>query len=383
MEMLNLMTTRIHGQFKQSFARLIYGLVVTFLVLFVSISLCGCASDSSVSSNSSPSKENTLSEVKIGTMPTEDMLPGWVAEKNGYFNECGVEVTIESFDSAQSLTAAIASGQVDMAMTDIMRTVRLCETGTPVISEWVTLGAVASEGRFGVLAFADAPYDDMQGLVEYLKQNPDAPGVGVAANTVPEYVLDSLAAPYLDEGEFIRTEEVASLPDRYGLVASGNLNGAALPNSLLELGSASGLKIVGDDTSGNNISMSVMVAREQFAKENAEIINSVAKAWDMAVDDINAIVANSNDDANQDTQTSESQKMADLTDLLIEHANINSSIAESYSISIYPHASSDGELVHPDGTDVDAQLAWMRTKDYGAKNIVYSPESGAFLEDQQ
>ncbi len=72
-----------------------------------------------------------------------------------------------------------------MAMTDVMRAVKLTESGTPVVLEWITLGETATEGRFGVMAPADAPYSTLEELAAAAAaaDAPEGFGVGVAANT--------------------------------------------------------------------------------------------------------------------------------------------------------------------------------------------------------
>ena len=47
----------------------------------------------------------------------------WAAEKDGDFEKVGVNAELLTFDSAQALSAAIAAGEVDMAMVDIPRAV--------------------------------------------------------------------------------------------------------------------------------------------------------------------------------------------------------------------------------------------------------------------
>lgn len=345
------------------------------LIAFVLMSAClcmglaGCAGSGSGGqgeNQSAQSSEN--SAVRIGTMPTEDILPMWVAESEGLFAEAGLDAQIVSFDSAQALSAAITAGEVDMAMVDIMRAVKLCESGAPVVLEWVTLGTDASQGRFGVLAPADAPYSTLQELAQQAAADPDslaAQGVGVAANTVPEYVLDMLCEQAgLAEGA-VPTQEVASLPERYSLMASGKLAGAALPGSLLELGEANGMKLLADDSNvvdGTNISQSVMVATAAFAQAYPETVLKVAEVWDAAAAKINA-------------------DPSAYISLLAEKANLNETIADSYPISTYPLALQSSELAHPAAEYVTQQIEWMRAKGYSSHNVEYSEATGELSVD--
>lgn len=327
--------------------------------LAVSALLCMCGlfgcSATSTSDNGGAGADGV---VRIGTMPTEDILPMWVAEQEGFFEGTGIEAEVITFDSAQGLSAAITAGEVDMAMTDAMRAIKLTESGAPVVMEWITLGAAPSEGRFGILAPMDAPYDDLPGLAAYLATDDGAAsGVGVAANTVPEYVLDKLCEEAGIDPASVPTQEVASLPERYSLVASGNLAGAALPASLLRLGESSGLKLIADDTHGTNISQSVMVARESFADEYPEAVEAVAQAWDTAVSAI------------------ASDPQAYLP-LLAEKANLNETIAIDYPVSSYPFALSEGSLSYPAEELVAPQIDWMRAKGYTKADVSYDGATG-------
>lgn len=324
--------------------------VLVSALLACMFALSGCSSDKGAAEG------DGFSPVRIGTMPTEDFLPMWAAEKDGLFADAGVDVELLTFDSAQALSAAIASGDVDMAMTDIMRAAKLTESGTPVDLEWVTLGETADQGVFGILAPADAPYSNLQEMQAWFDSlaTADVRGVGVGANTVPEYVFDMLCN---EAGVTLPSEEVASLPERYGLVASGQLPGAALPASLLRLGEAQGMKVIADDSTGENLSQSVMAARSGWAADNAEALSKVAQAWDAAVEAINA-------------------NPAVYAPLLAEKANLNEAIASDYPVSTYPAALRDGRPAHPKDSMVQPVLTWMAESCYGG-NVSYDEATGA------
>lgn len=336
--------------------RLVAALVACALAGICAGGLAGCGPQGQSSEGDAP-------VVRIGTMPTEDILPAWVAQDAGYFTAESVQVELEVFDSAQSLSSAITAGQVDMAMTDVMRAVKLCESGTPVVAEWVTLGTEADQGRFGLAAAADAPYDDLAGLAAFAQEHPgdEAASVGVAANTVPEYVFDRLVVEEGLDAAAIPTTEVASLPERYGLASSGKIGAAALPNSLLTLAEQTGCKVLAQDTDGDNLSQSIMVARTSFADEHEQEIRAVANAWDRAVEDI---------DRNPD----------DFKELLFQKSNINADLTNIYVMSTYPSALDDGHLHHPAADLVWPQIEWMRVKGYGAQDMTYDGSTGVFSQ---
>lgn len=283
--------------------------------------------------------------VRLGTMPTEDFLPGWVAERDGLAK--GVTLAITSFQSAQELSTAVAAGEIDMAMTDPMVSAALAAGGTDVRMPWITLGAEADQGRFGIMTSGTSGLtspEDLRGAT-----------IGVGSNTVPEYVMDRLLEGLgIGEGEFT-VEEVKKLPVRYQMMESDQVQAAALPGSLLALGEATGCVTLIDDTTGDNISQSVMLVRSAFADApgGAALVDAVRAAWDAGAEAINA-----------DPEAYRS--------LLVEKANLSDAVADTYPIATYPvDVAPTAEMIQP-------VLDWMAEKDYLTQPLTYVEETCGF-----
>ena len=307
----------------------------------------GCSSASSNASSSSTSQGGSSSqEIVIGTLATEDILPMWVAENEGLFEEAGVDARVEVFQSATELIAAVTSGDVQMAMTDPMVTASIYASGTDVQIEWVTLGTTADQGRFGIMT-AD---DSITSLAD-LAGKP----IGVGSNTILEYVMDTLMERAGVPSDQVVKEELQKLPVRYQAVASGQVVAAALPASLLALGEANGMRVVADDTTGDNISQSVMIVRGSLAgtSEGKAAIEKLEGVWDKAVAEINA-------------------NPEGYRALLAEKASLSEAIASTYRVSTYP------TVQLPTQKQVDDVLTWMKGKGYLAESIAYDAATGTF-----
>ena len=284
--------------------------------------------------------------VNIGTMVTEDFLPGWAAEAKGLFPE-SVNVTITTFQSAQELSTALTSGDIDMAMTDPQVSATLTAGGTEVRLCWITLGATPAQGRFGIQVGPDShikTVDQLRGA-----------SIGVGSNTVPEYVMDKLLeAAGIGESDF-KKEEVKKMPVRFQMMTGGQTDAAALPASLLALGEAQGCTTIADDTTGENLSQSVMVVRTAFAKEDGaeEAIAAVQEGWDAAAQAING-----------DPES--------FRDLLVEKAQLADPLKKSYPVSEYPvNAKPTSEMIQP-------QLDWMLEKGYLKSPLTFNEDEGSF-----
>ena len=322
-------------------------LIELALCLCCLITFVGCAANSGASGEASATNNGSgtasaAPKIVVGTLATEDILPCWVAQEEGLFANENLDAEVAEFQSASELIAAVSSGSVDFAMHDPMVTASLYASGADVQIRWVTLGADASQGRFGIMT-ADPEIKSLTDLAGV--------PVGVGSNTILEYVMDTLFERAGVAADQVKTEELQKLPVRYQAMAAGTVKAAALPASLLALGEASGFTVVADDTTGGNISQSVMISCKNAI--STDTVNAFARAWDAAVARINA---------NPDFYRA----------LLSQKASLPESIAQTYAVSSYPAA----EL--PEQHMIDAVLTWMANKGYLNANITYDAATGCF-----
>lgn len=321
----------------------------SFVIALAAGSLAICASGvvgCLPAGSASSSKASKMGKVTIGTLPTEDILPFWVARSEGRFGAEGIEAEVVSFQSATELIAGISSGNVQMAMTDVMVAASVFAGGTDLSLSWVTLGTTAAQGRFGIQAGPDSG-------ITSLSQLAGVP-VGVGTNTILEYVMDVLMERAGLSNEQIVTSELQKLPVRFQAMMSGEVKAAALPASLLALGEASGAITLADDTTGENISQSVMVVcNDWLSGEGAQAIETFKQIWDGCARDINA----------------DPEKYREL---LVKNANLSDAVAATYPISEYPLCQ------FPTNDMVDPVMQWMEGKGYLTKDLVYDQSNGAF-----
>lgn len=289
-----------------------------------------------------PSSDSIL----VGTLETEDLLPYRVAVGNGV-EIGGIGLEIVPFQSATELIAAFSAGEVDLAMTDIMVAASMFAGGVDLQVEWVTLGAEAGQGRFGIMV---GPDSDVKSLGDLANQP-----IGVGSNTILEYVMDRLMSEAGVPEDEIVVEELQKLPVRYQSMLTGSVPAAALPGSLLALGEVNGCRTIADDTKGENISQSIMIAGDRFfnRSDNAALLAELKSAWDEAAKSVN-------DDPEA------------YRGLLVSSANLSNEVADTYPISTYPTC----EL--PTNAMVDPVLDWMEGKGYLVQPLTYDEATGRF-----
>lgn len=301
----------------------------------------------SAPSSAATSTSMTGRTLTVGTLATEDILPLWVAQTEGLLQKHDLDVQIVPFQSATELISGVSSGEVDLAMTDIMVTASMVASGVDVQMQWVTLGVDASQGRFGIMAGPDSNIQKIEDLAGV--------PIGVGSNTILEYVMDKLLEGAGVPDDQIIVEELQKLPVRYQAMASGEVAAAALPGTLLALGEANGCKLIADDTQGQNLSQSVMIVQGELLSDEQAVrqIEALEDVWDEAAGFVNA--------------NPESYRA-----VLVSNANLPEEIAETYPISTYP------TVQLPTAAMVEPVLEWMQKKGYLSKPLAYDEKTGTF-----
>lgn len=324
--------------------RAVFRVTALVLVFALALTLAGCGGGDNESAQqtetSSSQQASAPAPIKIGTLPTEDALPLWVAQDKGLFDKANLKVEIVTFQSAAERDIAFQSGSIDAFMGDLIAAASLESAGTDVRVATIMLGATPEQGRFGILA---SPKNGPKTMAEAAKA-----GVGTSSNTIQEYVLDGMMREAGVATDTVKKVEVKKVPERFAVLMGGKLAAAALPEPLLSLGEKQGAKLLADDTKGENLSQTVLVVSEKFegSKGGAEAVDKLLNVWDEAVGVVNA-------DPNSFRAT------------LVDKARLPEPLKDSYEVQTYPTAQ------EPTQAEVDAVLAWMRGKQLLKKDVTF------------
>lgn len=309
------------------------------LVAALSMGATGCSG--SAESADTSADVATVQPIKIGTLPTEDALPLWAAESLGLFEDAGLsDVEIVTFQAAAERDAAFAAGEIDAFMGDIIAAANLEAAGIPVTIATVMLGATPAEGRFGIVGAPESGYNDLSALAGV--------PIGTSSATIQEYVLDGLMRQAGVSDADVVIEQVDKVPVRFELLMNGQLQAAALPEPLLSLAVSQGAVLLGDDTTGENLSQTVLVFSDEYLSGPGGIETEMVllDVWDQAVAEVNA-----DPDAWRDT--------------LVDNARLPEPLKDTYPVNVYP------EHKVPTQEQVDSVLQWMKDKGYLSADLTY------------
>ena len=315
--------------------------IVAAVLAIVLLAGCGGAKpqDTYNKQPGTPAANEPVGSLKIGQMATIDGLPFWVAESKDYYRLQGVDVELVSFKSAAERDAALASGQIDGTLTDIMGAVTLHDNGTPVQITSINLGATIEEGPFAIVS---APGSGIT-TPEQLK----GVEIGIATNTIIHYVTEKLLLENGFAPEEIKTISIPQIPLRFENLMNGTIKAATLPEPLLSLAVHKGGTVVLTDAEAKrNYSQSVIVFREDAVKEKAEAIKRFFIAYNLAVIDID-----------RDPEA--------FKELLATEANLPPEIKDSWQVITFSPAQAPGRA------EVEEVVEWLLDKGYIKEQVSY------------
>lgn len=314
---------------------------LTLAMLLLVGSVAGCAKKAEPAKTGETTITTAPEPIRIGTLPTEDALPLWVAENKGLFEKAGIAVEITTFQAAQERDAAFASGAIDAYMGDIIASAALEAGGAPVSIATVMLGATAKEGRFAIVAKPGST----------AKTAADLAGVPIATSsaTIQEYVLDGLMKAGGVADAKVKKEIVAKVPVRFELLMNGKLQAAALPEPFVSLALMQGGVLIADDTKGENLTQTVLGVSDKYLATPGGMltIKRLLETWDAAAVIINA-------DPNS------------FRTLLVDKARLPEPLKTTYAVNSYPMAAP------PTQAEVDAVLVWMKAKGLLKTELTYA-----------
>jgi NitT/TauT family transport system substrate-binding protein len=219
-------------------------------------------------------------ELKIALLPILDVLPFFAAEAEGFFAGSGFKITAVPVASGLARDELMQAGEIDGMLNEMTTTGSFNRNGVRIKILTSARKAHARFPMFRVLASPKSGFTtpaDLNGVP-----------IGVSKNTIIEYVTDRMLGAKGLSGKQIIVKSVPVIPERYQLLLQGQLKAATLPDPLGESALAAGAVSMVDDSAYPQYSVSVLSFSVEALKDKGEGIRFFLKAWDRAVEKINA-----------------------------------------------------------------------------------------------
>jgi NitT/TauT family transport system substrate-binding protein len=204
-----------------------------------------------------------VKSLKIGLMPAVDIAPIMLAQKNGYFEEEGLDVDLEIYTSAQNRQTALQTNEIDGAMTDIVALITNNAEGFGL------KGVVSTDGMFPLLVNPEHKDDkDIK--------------VGMMEISVSNYLVEQ----YLKDDYNYKKIYITAIPTRLEAISTGEIDRGLIPEPVASIGEMNGLiKEVYDGIPKE--SLDILAFTDKAISEKAKSIELFIKAYGKAVEDIN------------------------------------------------------------------------------------------------
>mgnify|MGYP001271608638 CR=1 FL=1 len=265
--------------------------------------------------------------LRAGLIPVLDVLPFYVADEAGYFDEEGVEMELIPVSSALERDQLLLAGEIDVMLNDLVSTAIFNQDQTRVVIVAMGRRSYEEAPQFRILA---SPGSDITSVEDLVGQE-----IGISENSVIHYIGQRIIEHAGLSAEDVTWWPEPNIPVRYQLLLEGQLPVVVLPDPLAQAAIEEGAILVEDDSAlvGTDFSQSVLTIRREVLEAHPEKAEAFLRAYMRAAEDIN-----------NDPEA--------YRDLWIEHTSVPDSVRDSYQLPPFPLY------------DITQPLAWEDTVDW-------------------
>lgn len=320
---------------KKYASKLLACIAITALLVFSLGALSGCGDDNGDKVDSDNGNAELLS-ITLAAVPSDDLLPLWIAEDAGIIADLGLDLEIITFASGREMMAALTANEAQGGTLAMLSIAQMDEGGIPaqaVMRLAPSRGAVVSSPESGIT------------------QASQLAGIPVAASeaSLEEYILyRSLTEAGIPEDDIV-LEVVPDLRARPQLLMAEQIQASTMPWTLASALGQQGAHILVTEKDIEDFTSTVLGIRSDWLAQDgaAETVALIWEAWNQGVELVNA-----------DPDS--------YLDLLVEKANLpEESIAGGYDMQTYAPAQM------PDRQQVEGILQWAYRKGYIESVIDY------------
>ena len=205
------------------------------------------------------------------------MLPLYVAEAAGYFEEAGVAVELVPAASAQELREGMEAGELDGFHADLITTLVLISNG--LVLRQVRHVEITNHPDFAIVANAASGIESAEDL--------RGARIAISTSTVVQYLADQLLASAGIDTDEVEYVEVASIFNRFEMLQQGEIQVALLPQPFIAHSANAGHHVLIDDSAAVYVPEAITFSAESLA-EKGDVVRAFLSAYERVLDEANA-----------------------------------------------------------------------------------------------
>ncbi|MCU1639260.1 MAG: nitrate transporter substrate-binding protein [Microbacteriaceae bacterium] len=217
--------------------------------------------------------------ITVGTLPAGDYAPLYLAEQEGFFDEEGLDVTIEVIAGGAVGVTQLVSGDLQFSSATWTNVLLAVSQGLEL--QVVREGTDSSkEGINAIIVAEDSGIDSIE----------DLRGMAVSVNTLASateiQVRDCFSTAGLEPGDYELVE--VPFPEVGAAVSQGRVAAGLVPEPFITIGASQGLvSILAPSVCNEDQENSPLVnwnASREYAEENPEVVAAFVRAMDKATE---------------------------------------------------------------------------------------------------
>jgi NitT/TauT family transport system substrate-binding protein len=251
-----------------------------------------------------------LTPITVGILPLAGLAPLYYGVEHGYFEEEGLEVTMDVGGSGAELAPSVLDGEYQFAVGEYMSIMQARENDVPVqVVSNLTNGADAADDGINALLVSpdsgiDSP-DDLAGKVVAVN------GLGGIEEVAIRAIVDDAGA----DSSTVEFTEVG-FPEMNAAVEGGDVDVAAQPEPFVTMGEEAGLVNLLDPfyEAVPGMPLGLFFGSEEWLNENPEVANAFYRALQRSIE------AASDVEAMKEAIVAETEMAPDLVDqIALDH----------------------------------------------------------------
>jgi NitT/TauT family transport system substrate-binding protein len=242
------------------------------------LAACGGSDDDAGSAGGGGSAGGT-EQVTVGVIPIVDVAPVYLGQQEGFFADCGLEVTLESGQGGAAIVPGVVSGEFQFGFSNVTSLLLAAEQGLPLK---MVANGVASTGEQGndFGAVVALPASGITGPA-------DLAGKRVAVNTLNNIGTTTVNESVRKAGgdpSGIQYVELA-FPDMAAAVAAGNVDAAWVVEPFVAQNKAAGAQVVASNfvDTADDLTVSTYFTSEQYAAQNPDAVKCFTEGMNQAL----------------------------------------------------------------------------------------------------
>lgn len=216
-------------------------------------------------------------EITVGSLPLSDYAALYWADEEGFFEEEGLDVTIEAVQGGPAGVQQVVSGELDFTNSTPFGTAMAVDSGLPIRS--VVLTSALADNGIGIFVPKSSSIKDMSDL--------DGKSIGInTTKNMGDITFNSLAE---SEGVGASPDWVeVPFPEMISGVKAKSIDAGYMPEPFMSAARDAGLRQVVDLTEGPNQGLggSTYVSSQKFLDENPDTAAAFARAVYAAGEDM-------------------------------------------------------------------------------------------------